>query len=122
MLNNLTEPSLEDWKSVDFVYNWMNRTDQSHPFSADNPLSGYKTLPEYFCDTYGYETDASHTNFMDESTGMPEYERWLDHYAAKLNLKVITVDAPNVLKAHGIETIKAYPEALLEIRCIQMPH
>ncbi|ERS18333.1 hypothetical protein N509_00286, partial [Brucella abortus BC95] len=48
------------------------------------------------------------------------YEEWCAKYARKLGLEVKEVEAPAALKVHGIMTLKAYPEALLEIRCLEL--
>ncbi len=50
-----------------------------------------------------------------------QYEDWCAKYAWTLGLEVKEVEAPAALKVHGIMALKAYPEALLEIRLIEMP-
>ncbi|SCD24873.1 hypothetical protein BR141012304_20400 [Brucella inopinata] len=94
-----------------------------HPYSSQNVPRGFDTVVGYFYDHYEWYPAA-----YDEENGnamldkeIVEYERWCAKFARKLGLETRTVEAPAALKAHGIMTLKAYPEALLEIRLIEMP-
>ncbi len=94
-----------------------------HPYSSPNVPKGFDTVLGYFFDTYDW-----YPAMYDEVDGnamldkeLVGYEQWCAKYARKLGLETRIVEAPAALKAHGIMTLKAYPEALLEIRCIEIP-
>lgn len=94
-----------------------------HPYSSPNVPKGFGTVVGYFFDTYDwypamYDEEYGNAMLDKEIVG---YEKWCAKFARKLGLETHTVEAPAALKAHGIMTLKAYPEALLEIRLIEMP-
>lgn len=83
---------------------------------------GFNTVVGFFFDCYDwYPTayDDEEGNAMKDAE-LVRYETWCDKYARKLGLEVKEVEAPAALKAHGMLTLKAYPEALLEIRCLEL--
>lgn len=42
-------------------------------------------------------------------------EKWCSHYGDKLGIDIPLVEAPAILKEIGVEFVRAYPEALLEM-------
>lgn len=94
-----------------------------HPYSSPNVPKGFDTVPGYFFSCYDWYPgayDDEQGNAMKDPE-LVRHEEWCAKYARKLGLEVKEVEAPAALKVHGIMTLKAYPEALLEIRCIEMP-
>jgi len=92
---------------------------KGNPYSSPNLPDGYNTVVGYFHDCYAWFHDQYEDvngNAM-QGTGLDKYEEWCVEYAERLGLKVLEVEAPAPLKVHGIMTLKAFPEALLEIRC-----
>lgn len=95
-----------------------------HPYSSPNVPKGFDTVVGYFFACYDWYPDMydeQDGNAMMKGMGLDEYEEWCDRYARRLGLEVKEVEAPAALKVHGIMTLKAYPEALLEIRCTEVP-
>lgn len=95
---------------------------KGHPYSSPNVPEGFGTVVGYFLDCYPWWPDqfeAEGGNAMND-TGLEKYEEWCAQYARRLGLTVHQVEAPAALKVHGIMTLNAYPEALLEIRCTEM--
>ncbi|RUQ83076.1 hypothetical protein ELZ22_05610 [Brucella abortus] len=94
-----------------------------HPYSSPNVPKGFNTVVGFFFDTYDWYPaayDDEEGNAMKDRE-LIQYEDWCAKYARKLGLEVKEVEAPAALKVHGIMALKAYPEALLEIRLIEMP-
>ncbi len=69
--------------------------------------------------TYPAAYDDEEGNVMKDRE-LIQYEDWCDKYARKLGLEVKEVEAPAALKVRGIMALKAYPDVLLEIRCLEL--
>lgn len=96
---------------------------KGNPYSSPNLPDGYNSVVGYFHDCYQWFFDQYEDvdgNAM-QGTGLDKYEEWCVEYAERLGLTVLEVEAPAPLKVHGIMTLKAFPEALLEIRCHEVP-
>lgn len=94
-----------------------------HPYVSPNVPQGFDTVLGYFFSCYGWFPamyDDEEGNAMHRGSGMKEYDDWCAKYARMLGLEVKKVEAPTALKVHGIMTLNAYPEALLEIRLTEM--
>ncbi|QPN27621.1 hypothetical protein I5770_02975 [Brucella sp. BO2] len=94
-----------------------------HSYSSPNVPKGFNTVVGFFFDCYDWYPaayDDEEGNAMKDRE-LIRYGEWCDKYARKLGLEVKEVEAPAALKVHGIMTLKAYPEALLEIRCTEVP-
>ncbi|QGA57010.1 hypothetical protein [Brucella sp. 2280] len=94
-----------------------------HPYSSPNVPKGFNTVVGFFFDCYDWYLamyDDEEGNAMKDRE-LIQYEEWCAKYARKLGLEVKEVEAPAALKVHGIMTLKAYPEGLLHIRCVEMP-
>lgn len=94
-----------------------------HPYSSPNVPNGFDTVLGFFFDCYDWYPamyEDENGNAMKDRE-LAQYEEWCAKYAARLGLEVKDVEPPEALKVHGIMTLKAYPETLIEIRCIEMP-
>lgn len=92
-----------------------------HPYKSPNLPEWYNTVIgrnfDYFPDGCGYYEDEK-GNAMSDPTFI-KIEEWCVEKAAEFGLAVHEVEAPDVLKAHGIMTLKAFPTILLDIPVFQ---
>ncbi|MDH0366585.1 hypothetical protein [Brucella anthropi] len=94
-------------------------TPEIQQYSSPDVPEGYRTIISYFMDKFSHVPETPQQAVDDELFN--ECDEWCCHYANRLGLAMPLVEAPTALKALGIMTLNAYPEALLEIRLIEMP-